>query len=245
MKKLIIALLFALPGLSMAAAPGVPLEKAGIDLRDQSSLQRGAQLFVNYCMGCHSVQYQRYNRMGRDIGLSDDQVRDNLMFVGDRIGDTMTIAMPKADAASWFGTPPPDLSVVSRSRGVDWLYSYLKGFYIDESRPFGMNNAVFPDVGMPHALWELEGLKRGITETVIDADGNESSKVVGYEMVKPGKLSAVEYDQAARDLTNFLAYTGEPVKLQRQQLGIWVLLFLGVLFIFAYLLKKEYWRDIH
>ena len=245
MKKLIIALLFALPGLSMAAAPGVPLEKAGIDLRDQASLQRGAQLFVNYCMGCHSVQYQRYNRMGRDIGLTDEQVRDNLMFVGDRIGDTMTIAMPKTDATTWFGTPPPDLSVISRSNGVDWLYTYLKTFYVDESRPFGFNNAVFPDVGMPHAMWQLEGLKRAVKETVVDADGNSNTNIVGYEMIKPGKMSPAEFDQAARDLTNFLAYTGEPVKLQRQQLGIWVLLFLGVFFIFAYLLKKEYWRDIH
>jgi ubiquinol-cytochrome c reductase cytochrome c1 subunit len=196
-------------------------------------------------MGCHSVQYQRYNRMGRDIGLTDEQVRDNLMFVGDRIGDTMTIAMPKTDATTWFGTSPPDLSVISRSNGVDWLYTYLKTFYVDESHPFGFNNAVFPDVGMPHAMWQLEGLKRAITETTVAGDGQETSKIVGYEMVKPGKMSPAEFDQAARDLTNFLAYTGEPVQLERQQLGIWVLLFLGVFFIFAYLLKKEYWRDIH
>ncbi len=245
MRKLIIALLFTLPSLGMAASSYIPLEKANIDLRDQASLQRGAKLFVNYCMGCHSAQYQRYNRMGRDIGLTDEQVRDNLMFAGDQVGDTMTIAMPAGDATSWFGTPPPDLSVISRSHGVDWIYTYLKSFYVDESRPFGFNNAVFPDVGMPHTMWELEGLKKAVTETVIDADGDETTRIIGFEQVKPGKLNANEFDQAARDLTNFLAYTGEPIRVERERLGIWVLLFLGVMFIFAYLLKKEYWRDIH
>lgn len=245
MKKLIFALLFALPGLGMAAAANVPLEKANIDLRDQASLQRGAQMFVNYCMGCHSLQYQRYNRMGRDIGLTDDQVRDNLMFNTDRVGNTMTISMPKDDATRWFGVAPPDLSVITRARGVDWIYTYLKSFYIDESRPFGFNNAVFPDVGMPHALWQMEGQKRAITQTTVADDGQETTKITGYEMVKPGTLNAMEYDQAARDLTNFLSYTGEPVQLERQQLGIWVLIFLAVFFVFAYLLKKEYWRDIH
>ena len=246
MKKLIIALLFALPGLSMAAAPAVPLEKANIDLRDQASLQRGAKLFVNYCMGCHSVQYQRYNRMGRDIGLTDEQVREHLIFAdGKQVGDTMTIAMPRADATRWFGTPPPDLSVITRSNGVDWIYTYLKTFYVDESRPFGFNNAVFPDVGMPHAMWQLEGLKKAITETTVAADGSESTKVVGYEMVKPGKMNPAEFDQAARDLTNFLAYTGEPIRVERERLGVWVLIFLGIFFVFAYLLKKEYWRDVH
>lgn len=245
MKKLIIALLFALPGLSMAAAPNVTLESANIDLRDQASLQRGAKLFVNYCMGCHSIAYQRYNRMGRDIGLTDEQVKENLMFAGERVGDTMTIAMPRGDAKRWFGTPPPDLSVIARARGVDWIYTYLKTFYIDESRPFGVNNAVFPDVGMPHALWQLEGMKRAIKETVVAEDGTEKTRVVGYEMVKPGQLTPMEYDQAARDLTNFLSYTGEPVQLERNRLGIWVLLFLAVFFVFAYALKKEYWKDIH
>ena len=245
MKKLIFALLFVLPGLTMAAAPNVPLEKANIDLRDKASLQRGAQVFANYCMGCHSLQYQRYNRMGRDIGLTDDQVRDNLMFADARVGDTMTIAMPAADATRWFGVAPPDLSVITRARGVDWIFTYLKSFYIDESRPFGVNNAVFPDVGMPHALWQLEGQKRATTETTVAEDGQETVKITGYEMVKPGTLSEMEYDQAARDLTNFLSYTGEPVQVERQQLGIWVLLFLAFFFVVAYALKKEYWRDVH
>ncbi len=240
MKKLIIALMFALPAAVMAAGAGPQLEHANIDLSDKASLQRGAKLFVNYCLSCHSAQYQRYNRMGRDIGLTDDQVKENLMLAGDKVGETMTIAMPQADAKRWFGNPPPDLSVITRARGVDYIYTYLKTFYIDEKRPFGVNNAVFPDVGMPHVLWELEGLKKALKET-----RHEQTVIVGYEMVKPGKMTEAEYDEAARDLTAFLAYTAEPIKLERQRLGIWVLLFLAIFFVFAYALKKEYWKDVH
>ncbi|MGM0593151.1 MAG: cytochrome c1 [Pseudomonadota bacterium] len=245
MKKLIFTLLFALPAAVMAAGGGVHLEKADIDLSDNASLQRGAKLFVNYCLSCHSAKYQRYNRMAQDIGLTDDQVKDNLMLAGDKVGETMTIAMPQEDAQRWFGNPPPDLSVTARSRGTDWIYTYLKTFYIDESRPFGMNNAVFPDVGMPHVLWELEGRKKAITKTETDADGNETTVVTGYEMVEPGSMSEAEYDKAARDLTAFLTYVGEPVQLKRQQIGVWVLLFLAIFFVVAYALKKEYWKDVH
>ncbi len=245
MKKLIIALMFALPGAVMAAGAGPHLEHANIDLSDKASLQRGAKLFVNYCLSCHSAAYQRYNRMGRDIGLTDEQVKENLMFAGEKVGETMTIAMPQGDAKRWFGNPPPDLSVITRARGVDFIYTYLKTFYIDEKRPFGVNNAVFPEVGMPHVLWELEGMKKAITKTEVDHEGNEKTVITGYEIVKPGKMSEDEYDQAARDLTAFLTYTGEPIKLERQRLGIWVLLFLAIFFVFAYALKKEYWKDIH
>ncbi len=245
MKKLIIALMFALPAAVMAAGAGPHLEHANIDLSDKASLQRGAKLFVNYCLSCHSAQYQRYNRMGRDIGLTDDQVKENLMLAGEKVGETMTIAMPQADAKRWFGNPPPDLSVITRARGVDYIYTYLKTFYIDEKRPFGVNNAVFPEVGMPHVLWELEGMKKAVYEIETDAEGNEKKVIAGYEMVKPGSMSEAEYDQAARDLTAFLAYTGEPIKLERQRLGIWVLLFLAIFFVFAYALKKEYWKDVH
>ena len=246
MKKLIIAFVMAvLPSLGMAAGGGVPLDKANNDLADQASLQRGAQIFVNYCLSCHSAHYQRYNRMGRDLGLTDDQVKDNLMFASDKVGDTMTIAMSSDDAKRWFGAPPPDLSVIARARGADWLYTYFKTFYIDESRPFGVNNKVFPDVGMPHVLWELEGLKKAITKTTTDKDGNEHTEITGYEIVVPGKMNAEEYDQAARDLTNFLVYTGEPIALERQRLGVWVLAFLAFFFVLAYLLKKEFWKDIH
>ncbi len=245
MKKLIVALMFALPAAVMASGAGPHLEHANIDLSDKASLQRGAKLFSNYCLSCHSAAYQRYNRMGRDIGLTEDQVRENLMFAGDKVGETMTIAMPQADAKRWFGNPPPDLSVITRARGVDYVYTYLKTFYVDENRPFGVNNAVFPEVGMPHVLWELEGLKKAIHKTVVDHEGNETSMIAGYEMVKPGSMSESEYDQAARDLTAFLSYTGEPIKLERQRLGVWVLLFLAIFFVFAYALKKEYWKDIH
>lgn len=245
MKKLIITLLFALPAAVMAAGGGAHLENANVDLSDKASLQRGAKLFVNYCLSCHSAAYQRYNRMGQDIGLTDDQVQDNLLLAGEKVGETMTIAMPQEDAKSWFGNPPPDLSVMARARGADYIYTYLKTFYIDESRPFGVNNVVFPDVGMPHVLWELEGMKKAITKTEVDADGNEHTVITGYEMVKPGSMDEVEYDQAARDLTNFMVYMAEPIKLKRQQIGIWVLLFLAIFFVVAYALKKEYWKDIH
>jgi len=245
MKKLIIALLFALPAAVMASGAGPHLEHANIDLSDKASLQHGAKLFTNYCLSCHSAAYQRYNRMGRDIGLSDAQVRDNLMFAGDKVGETMTIAMPQGDAKKWFGNPPPDLSVIARARGTDYIYTYLKTFYVDDKRPFGVNNVVFPEVGMPHVLWELEGLKKPVTKTEVDAHGNETTVITGYEMVKPGTMNKEEYDEVARDLTNFLVYTAEPVKLERQRLGIWVLLFLAFFFVIAYALKKEYWKDIH
>ena len=245
MKKLIVAFVFAaLPALGMAAGGGVHLDKANIDLSDNASLQRGAKIFVNYCLSCHSAAYQRYNRMGKDIGLTDDQVKE-LMLAGEKVGETMTIAMPQGDAKKWFGNPPPDLSVITRARGVDWVYTYLKTFYIDESRPFGVNNAVFADVGMPHVLWELEGMKKAITKTETAEDGSEKTVITGYEIVTPGSMNEAEYDQAARDLTNFLAYTGEPIQLKRKQLGVYVLIFLFFFFVVAYLLKKEYWKDIH
>ncbi len=238
MRKLIIAFVMAtLPALTMAAGGGFHLEAANADVSDTESLQRGAKTFVNYCLSCHSAQYMRYNRMGKDLGLTDEQVKENLMFTTDKIGDTMTIAMPQADAAKWFGNPPPDLSVIARARGADWLYTYFKTFYVDDTKPMGFNNAVFKDVGMPHVLWELEGLKV--------AKKDEHGKITGYEVIQPGTLSADEYDQVAYDLTNFLVYMGEPIQLERKRLGFWVLLFLAIFFVFAYALKKEYWKDVH
>lgn len=245
MRKLIFALLFALPAAVMAAGAGPHLEKANIDLSDNASLQRGAKLFANYCLSCHSAAYQRYNRMGKDIGLTDEELKANLMFAADKVGETMTVAMPVASGKKWFGNPPPDLSVIARARGVDYIFNYLKTFYIDEKRPFGVNNVMFPNASMPHVLWELEGLKKALTKTEVDAQGNETTVITGFEMVKPGKMNEAEFDQAARDLTAFLVYTGEPIKLERQRLGIWVLLFLAIFFVFAYALKKEYWKDVH
>ena len=241
MKKLIVAfLLAATPLLGQAAGGGVQLDDADIDLSDQASLQRGARLFVNYCLSCHSAKYQRFNRTGKDLGLTDQEVKENLMFVTDKIGDTMTIAMPATDAEVWFGTPPPDLSVIARARGSDWLYTYLRGFYLDDSRPFGVNNVVFKDVGMPHALWKLQGLQKAVFQA------HEGQQVFDkFEQVTPGSMSPEAFDGAMRDLTAFLTYIGEPIQMERRAMGKWVLLFIAVFFVLAYLLKKEYWKDVH
>ncbi|MFN2308807.1 MAG: cytochrome c1 [Gammaproteobacteria bacterium] len=245
MTKLILSLLLALlPGAVLAAGPAVPLDKAGIDLRDQSSLRHGAKLFVNYCLSCHSAQHQRYNRMARDLGLSDEQVIDNLMFASDKLGEQMRIAMRTQDARTWFGAPPPDLTLVARVRGADWLYTYMRTFYVDESRPFGVNNVVFPSVGMPHVLWELQGIQKPVYKAV-EHDGESQEVLDHLEPVEPGTLTSAEYDTAVRDLVNFMVYMSEPVKLERQSLGIKVVLFLLLLLVVTYLLKKEYWKDVH
>lgn len=242
MKKLIaIFSLAILPALGFASGGAGPhLEKANIDLTDQASLQRGAKYFVNYCFGCHSLKYFRYEGL-KGIGLTEDEIKGNLMFGNNKIGDLMTISMPTGDAAAWFGAAAPDLTLETRLRpGPDWVYSYLKGFYADPSRPMGVNNTIFPNVGMPHVLAELQGIQTAEIKT--DEHGQ---KVV--EALKPGtgKLSAEEYDGVARDLSAFLAYVAEPMKLERQRIGVYVMLFLVVLFVFAYLLKKEYWKDVH
>ncbi len=244
MKKYFIALLIAvLPAAGFAAGAGPTLDKANINLGDTESLQRGARLFVNYCLSCHSASFMRYNRIGRDLGLSDDVLKSNLMFTTDKVGDVMETAMPAQDAKNWFGVTPPDLSVIARARGVDWLYTYLRGFYVDESRPFGVNNTVFPDVGMPHVLGELQGWQKPV---YAEGKGDGAAKVIErMELVKPGTMTPAEYDSAVRDLVNFLAYMGEPAKLERQRIGIWVMVFLAVFFVVAYLLKKEYWKDVH
>lgn len=245
MRKIILSfLLMMLPTLTFAAGGGVDLDKADIDLHNKQSLQRGAKVFVNYCLSCHSAHFQRYNRMARDIGLTDDQVIENLMFASDKVGNTMTIAMSLADGKAWFGAAPPDLSLVARSRGVDWLYTYMRTFYVDETRPFGVNNVVFPSVGMPHVLWDLQGVQKAVFKTV-EQDGEKKEVFDHLELVEPGKLTPVEYDKTVRDLVAFLSYVGEPVQLERKALGVKVILFLLVLLVVAYLLKKEYWKDIH
>jgi len=247
MRKIIAALVLSLAPLAALAAggTGVPLQQANIDPEDKASLQRGAQLFVNYCLSCHSAAYQRYNRTGRDIGLTDEQVKANLMFAADKIGELMEVAMRKEDASVWFGTAVPDLSLVARSRGVDWLYTYLLSFYADPSRPFGVNNIVFRDVGMPHVLWGLQGLQAAVYKEVEGHDGEKTEMFDKFELVQEGTMTEVEYKRAMRDLVNFLAYVGEPAKLERIRLGYWVLGFLLVFFVVSYLLKKEYWKDVH
>lgn len=246
MKRLIFLLsVIVLPASALAAGSNFPLDQAHIDLENDASLQRGAKLFVNYCMGCHSAEHQRYNRFARDAGLTDEQVVENLIFTGAKVGDLMEIAMPKEEAAAWFGAAPPDLTLIARSRGVDWLYTYLRTFYLDDSRPYGVNNAVFPSVGMPHVLWELQGWQKPVFETSTDAEGNEHQEVVDFELASEGSMSPVEFDRAMRDLVNFLAYIAEPIRLERESLGIKVLIFVLLMIVVFYLLKKEYWRDVH
>ena len=210
----------------------VALDKAPIDASNHESLQRGARTFVNYCLNCHSANYMRYNRL-LEIGLTEKQIKDNLLFAGEKVGDQMKVAMSKADAKKWFGAAPPDLSVEVRARGADWVYSYMRGFYRDNTRPTGWNNTVYDKVAMPHILYELQG------EQTLN---HETHKL---ELAKPGKLSVTEYDTLVGDLTNYLAYMAEPAKQQRNHLGWLVLLFLGVLLVLTYKLKKAYWKDIH
>ena len=227
---------------SVIAAGGGAIMHMNVDLSNQTSLQRGAKTFVNYCMGCHSAAYMRYNRIGKDLGISDDILKTNLMFGTDKVGDTMTIAMSSADGEQFFGgAAPPDLSVIARSRGADWLYSYFKTFYVDESRPFGVNNLTFKDAGMPNVFWELQGTQR-LTDT---SEGQHGPGIENLELIKQGTQSEEEFDQTVRDLVNFMVYLAEPIKLKRTKIGTWVLLYLFVLAIITYLLKKEYWRDIH
>lgn len=233
MKSLILTLLISLTSFQVLAAEATHVDKVEVDITDQASLQRGAKTFVNYCLSCHQAAYMRYNRMAKDLGLTDDQVKDNLMFVSDKVGDTMTVAMRPEDAKKWFGVTPPDLSVIARSRGTDWLYTYLRTFYLDSSRPVGTNNLAFKDVGMPHVLWEQQGYQTKDEKT--------------GELISPenAPLSTHEYNQLVYDLVNFLEYIGEPSKLQRMALAKWVLLYLVIFLLIAYPLKKAFWKDIH
>jgi ubiquinol-cytochrome c reductase cytochrome c1 subunit len=239
-KLILLVLLSAWVCATSASEEGPQLMSANASLRSKSNLQRGAQTFVNYCLSCHSASYMRFSRLASDLGLDEKLVKENLMFTTDKIGDPMTVAMRSEDAANWFGVPPPDLSVIARARGADWLYSYLMSFHLDEKRPNGINNPYFPGTGMPHVLWELQGLQR-----LSEKETGETHGGPAFEMVVPGKLSASEYANTVRDLVSFLVYVGEPAKLIRYKVGFWVLAFLFVLFIATYLLKREYWKDVH
>jgi ubiquinol-cytochrome c reductase cytochrome c1 subunit len=244
MKKLIATILLVLaPTLVWAAGATVKLDQAPIDPTSVTSLQSGARTFVNYCLNCHSANLVRYNQL-KLIGLTDAQIRDNLLFTGEKVGEMMKIAAPPADQRAWFGAPPPDLSVIARSRGVDWLYTYMKSFYRDPSTPTGWNNTVFPNVGMPHVLWTLQGT-RGFEATKED-DGH-GHMVTKINMLAPegGSQNTVEYNRTVTDLVNFLSWMGEPHQLERKRIGYYVLSFLFVLMLFAYLLKAAYWRDVH
>jgi len=245
--QLVFALLgVALLGLSGAAmASGSAMQgSAGNDISDTASLQRGVRNYVNYCMGCHSMQYVRYNSVGKGLDLTDEQLIDNLMFAADKVSDPMRIAMPPKMAEQWFGQAPPDLSLIARSRGADYLYNFLRAFYIDENLSTGVNNLVLANASMPHVLWELQGTQRAIFEEVEYAPGSTRLEFVGFEQVMPGTLSPEEYDMFVRDLVNFLDYAGAPEQLERTYIGIWVILFLLVFLLFAFLLKDEIWKDV-
>ena len=229
------------PVLALGAGGEVKLDRANIDPRDAVSIQRGAKVFVNYCLNCHSASYMRYNKL-MELGLSEQQVIDNLIFDKNRkIGDTMTVAMRNVDGKDWFGVMPPDLSVIARSRGTDWLYTYLRGFYRDESVATGWNNVVFPNVGMPHVLWKLQGVQRLHTSEA-EGHGKAHSELV---LEAPGSMSMQEYNGMVRDLVNFLHFMAEPAATKRESIGIVVLLFLGLMAVLTWLLKREYWKDVH
>ena len=258
MKKLLVFFVLAvLPaGVFASAGHGPKLDAVQIDLNNKGSLQNGARIFVNYCLSCHSASFMRYNRMGHDLGISDELVKENLLFAADKVGDLMKAVMPKDDAKLWFGVAPPDLSLIVRARKPEWFYTYMRSFYRDPKSPSGWNNMVFPHVAMPHVLYEWQGDQRAVFETVktkthTEVDGKKVEKEVstevftGFELEKPGSMSKEEYDKAMRDLTNFMVYLAEPAKLVRYRIGVYVLLFLAVFLVFAYLLKKEYWKDVH
>lgn len=244
-RKLSLILLLLAPLSAQAADPLVPMEPANVNLENQAALQRGASLFVNYCMGCHSAKYMRWQRVADDIGITTEQLEAYLRVTGDQPLDLMRIAMDPSVAEGWFGIPPPDLTLVARSRGSDWVYNYLLNFYLDDTKPMGVNNMVFPNVSMPHALWELQGFQRAVFTETVDEAGNTHQVFGGFEQVTEGSMSPQEYKRAARDLTTFLAYLADPVKVEREALGLKVLFFLFVLLLFAYLMKREYWKDVH
>jgi len=244
-RKLIICWLALMPGLVSAAGGAGHLQPVDVDISNEAALQRGAKYFVNYCLGCHSAQYVRYNRLAQDLGLTEDQLIDNLMFTGERPFDTMDIAMPAQEASNWFGRTPPDLSLVARARGESWIYSFLKSFYLDPSKPTGANNLVLSGASMPHVLWELQGTQRAIFREETDSLGNPHEVFDRFEVVTAGSMDPAQYDTMVRDLVTFLSYIGEPVQLERRALGIKVILFLLVFLLFAILLKKEIWKDVH
>ncbi|WP_068544906.1 cytochrome c1 [Thalassotalea crassostreae] len=249
MKKIIIALLTVIPSLALAAGGNVPLDHANNDITDKQSLRNGAETFMNSCLGCHELQYQRYNRTFADLDIDEKEGIETLMFTGEKVGDHITNTMPKKEAAAWFGAAPPDLTLITRFRSSDWLYTYLRAFYKDESRPFGVNNATFKDVGMPHVFQQLQGVQELSEEAKamlkLEAKDQRPLSTSDLVLTQPGVLTPAEYDTVVRDLVNFLEYVGEPSKVDRHRIGYWVLGFLFIFFILSYFLKKEYWRDVH
>lgn len=260
MKKQFLALIFAaLPALAMASGGlEYPNDHVDIDLSDKAALQDGARTFANYCMGCHSAKFQRYERVAKDLGIPEQVMLDNLVFTGAKIGDHMKIGMKPADAKVWFGAAPPDLTLVARVRGADWLYTYLRTFYEDPARPWGVNNKAFPNVGMPNVLVGLQGRQViGCKQVQVVENGKKqfdplTGAPITHEacdqltvVPKTGTQSEAEFDETIKNLVTFLEYSANPVKLESQRIGVYVLLYLAFFFVFAYLLKREYWKDVH
>lgn len=265
MKKHLVALVLLIaPALAFASEMSWPLDDVKFDVKDKASLQHGAQVFMNYCMGCHSLQYERYERLSKGLAIPEELVMQNLRFDSNaKIGDLMVNAMDSKQAKVWFGAAPPDLTLVARARGPEWVYTYLRTFYKDPARPWGVNNKVFPDVGMPHVLLDLQGLQECAPGAVLAENGgvrrdpltgkevlfDEAGKPLNpcgrLKVTVPGKLTPAEYDKTVYDLVNFLHYMAEPMQEQRQRTGAFVLFFLSILFVFAWLLNREYWKDVH
>jgi cytochrome c1 len=250
-KTLLILTLLAPCAPVMAASVDWDMDPMEPDLENLPSLQNGWRLYVNYCLGCHSLQYQRYERTADDLGVPHDIALEQLVFTGQKIGEQMTTAMRPELAKNWFGAPPPDLTMVARTRGEEWLYNYLKTFYIDEARPFGVNNKVFPNVGMPNVLEELQGIQRSDCMEMPQAATNGGEQPITEESCRElavdegtGLYTSEEFDQAIYDITNFLYYVGEPSRLERHRLGVYVLLFIVILWVFTYLLGREYQKDV-
>jgi ubiquinol-cytochrome c reductase cytochrome c1 subunit len=251
LKKLALGLVMALGLVAASHAGGgdtIALDKAPKKTNDLASLQNGAKLFVNYCLNCHSAAFMRFNRL-QDIGLSEQQIKDNLLFTTDKVGETMKAAIDPKQAKEWFGANPPDLTVIARAKashsgtGADYLYTYLRTYYRDETKATGWNNLAFPNVGMPHVLWELQGERRPVFDTV-KSHGKDTQVFKGWEQVTPGAMTPVQYDQAMADLVGFMQWMAEPARNDRVRVGVWVLLFLGVFTVIAWRLNASYWKDI-
>lgn len=254
MKRLLIIALALIPSLGWTAGGGhtYPNDSIEIDWEDKAAMQRGARTFVNYCLSCHSAAYARFSRVGADLGIPDNLMRDNLIFTTDvnghktKIGELMITTMTPNYAEQAFGVVPPDLTLITRSRGVDWVYNYLRGFYLDDSREgLGVNNGVFNNVGMPHVLGEFQGYQVPKYRTRVDADGNETKLISGFEIVQKGSMSKSDYDRMIHDLVAFLDYMAEPYKQTRKNVGTGVIIFLLLFLVVAYALKREYWKDVH
>jgi cytochrome c1 len=261
MKKILFTLCMLLPAITFASEGHhcgelAECDHIDVDLKDKVALQHGAQVYTNYCAGCHAMQYQRFERTANDIGVPTELYKKHLIFGDSKIGDLMTIAMPTKSAKEWFGSAPPDLSLEARLRGTDWLYTYLRNFYRDDTRPLGVNNKVFPNVGMPHVFAELQGLQEcamgpgiaengGVKRDPLTGKDIEDVPCGKFTIVQKGRLDEKQFDAVVKDLVTFLAYVGEPSKLQAHRIGVFVLLFLAFMFIWAYLLKREYWKDVH